>query len=419
MLRARRIIVHMFSGKDQKTWRALEDGHTMVICIDKLLHPKLDVLDDNMFLFLMKLASTGSLQAIIGGPPCRTISSCRYADDEGPKPVRSEQEPYGLTSLTSQQREWVEDDIAMFFRMKLLYMIAESYKPRWCEKVLFGLEQPQDPKEYRPQAEVEQRQYMSVWRMDSWQRFQEKYALQLTSFEQGAFGHAKVKPTTFAHNIDGMETLEGAKASREGIDHGWKDRPLQERMAETATWAEWAPGFKMALVEALRRNFQKFDAGSCYLRALGNAEEATRDSESRSAPPEDIPLPSLDEAVEEDGLCADMEDAELPRLEVDEDEQPAEVDERAINQARASYDSWMKLVEDCKQVKVKTLTFVEVISSRTAADVMDGIARIYSRVRSLGLPVLRLHADRAKEFTSRPVQRWCNHRGIVTTYTSG
>eukprot|EP00435_Cladocopium_sp_Y103_P047483 s1575_g14.t1 len=161
MLRCRRIVLHLFSGKDQKTWRALDDGHTMVVCVDKLLHPKLDVLDDNMFLFLMKLASTGSLQAIIGGPPCRTISSCRYADDDGPKPVRSEQEPYGLASLTSQQREWVEDDIAMFF-MKLLYMIAESYKPQWCDKVLFGLEQPQDPKEYRPQAEVEQRQYMSV-----------------------------------------------------------------------------------------------------------------------------------------------------------------------------------------------------------------------------------------------------------------
>jgi len=44
--------------------------------------------------FLLKLATTGSVQAILGGPPCRSVSACRYADDGGPKPVRSEEGPY-------------------------------------------------------------------------------------------------------------------------------------------------------------------------------------------------------------------------------------------------------------------------------------------------------------------------------------
>ena len=523
MMKARRIVLHLFSGSDEKTWKQLEDANTMVICLDRVLNPKMDMLNDHIMLFLMKLATTGALQAVLGGPPCRTVSACRYTNDNGPAPVRSEEEPYGLASLSPQQRQWVEDDIAMFFRMKLIYMIAVHHKPDWCDKVLFGLEQPQDPKEYRSEQDIQQHQYMSVWRMASWQHFQEKYKLMRTSFEQGAFGHVKPKPTTITHNINGLEELQGAKAPRDCHQGGWKDRPLQERIQESATWAQWAPGLKAAIIEGLRRQFQKMDAGRCHLGAPGNAEEATWDSEcdnpkplhqqpklcplsevalakwkahvlhdhqpmrrdcracveaagqsrhhrrvrhpsayclaldlsgklkrgkdqfgatgtyilvgcytfpttandeplcgpGRKPPPDDAPLPALDEMVEEDGVEGDMEDVELPRFEADVEEPPEEEDERAVGRAKLAYDSWMKLVETSQQVKVKTLTFTEVIASRATGHVMAGLAKIYSKVRSLGLPVLRLHADRARELTSKAVQSWCHSRDIIATYTSG
>ena len=523
MMKARRIVLHLFSGSDEKTWKQLEDANTMVICLDRVLNPKMDMLNDHIMLFLMKLATTGALQAVLGGPPCRTVSACRYTNDNGPAPVRSEEEPYGLASLSPQQKQWVEDDIAMFFGMKLIYMIAAHHKPDWCDKVLFGLEQPQDPKEYRSEQDIQQYQYMSVWRMASWQHFQEKYKLMRTSFEQGAFGHVKPKPTTIAHNINGLEELQGAKAPRDCHQGGWKDRPLQERIQESATWAQWAPGLKAAIIEGLRRQFQKMDAGRCHLGAPGNAEEATWDSEcdnpkplhqqpqlcplsevalakwkahvlhdhqpmrrdcracveaagqsrhhrrvrhpsayclavdlsgklkrgkdqfgatgtyflvgcytfpttasdeplcgpGRKPPPDDAPLPALDEMVEEDGVEGDMEDVELPRFEADVEEPPEDEDERAVGRAKLAYDSWMKLVETSQQVKVKTLTFTEVIASRATGHVMAGLAKIYSKVRSLGLPVLRLHADRARELTSKAVQSWCHSRDIIATYTSG
>ena len=50
---------------------------------------------------------------------------------------------------------------------------------------------------------------------------------------------------------------------------------------------------------------------------------------------------------------------------------------------------------------------------------MEGLAKIYSKIRSLGLQVLRLYADRARELTSKAVQSWCHSRDIVATYTSG
>ncbi|CAL1144503.1 unnamed protein product [Cladocopium goreaui] len=288
MLRAQRVILHLYSGKDQKTWLQLEDANTMVVCLDRAINPKMDMLNDHVMMFLMKIAVSGKLHAIFGGPPCRTVSACRYADDKGPKPVRSEEEPFGLSTLTPQQREWVEDDVTMMFRMKLLYMTAEHHKPAWCNKVLFAMEQPQDPCEYRSQQDVNKYKFMSVWRTTAWKHFQEKYELVITSFEQGAYGHVKPKPTSFGHNITGFEQLHGAKTQREpGHQDTWRHQSLPQRIAESATWSEWAPGVKAALLEGLRRNLSQLNDGRCHLGALGSAEEAPRDSNGDDVKPKE------------------------------------------------------------------------------------------------------------------------------------
>ena len=136
---------------------------------------------------------------------------------------------------------------------------------------------------------------------------------------------------------------------------------------------------------------------------------------------EDVPLPALDEVVQEDGLDADLEDFELPQIE-DDDGRAADLedgDDRAHETAKSSHGNWMKLVEHCQDVKVKTLTFVELLPSRNKQHVLEAIAKVYAKIRSLGLEVLRLHADRAREFTSKVVQAWCYERGIAPTFTSG
>ena len=108
----------------------------------------------------------------------------------------------------------------------------------------------------------------------------------------------------------------------------------------------------------------------------------------RKLPQADAPLPALDD-MEENGVEGDIEDGELPRFESEVEDPPWEEDERAVDRAKQAYNSWMKLVEESQQVKVKTLTFTEVIASRATSHVMAGLAKIYSKVRSLGLPVLR------------------------------
>ena len=93
--------------------------------------------------------------------------------------------------------------------MKLIYMIAVHHKPDWCDKVLFGLEQPQDPKEYRSEQDIQQHQYMSVWRMASWQHFQENYKVQklhvIAIKEVGKIVHYKSESRSLQHGLNGLQ----------------------------------------------------------------------------------------------------------------------------------------------------------------------------------------------------------------------
>ena len=50
-----------------------------------------------------------------------------------------------------------------------------------------------------------------------------------------------------------------------------------------------------------------------------------------------------------------------------------------------------KMVKEAQNVVVTSLTFVEPITSRKVSDVLPAIARIYARLREMGLPVYRLH----------------------------
>ena len=90
--------------------------------------------------------------------------------------------------------------------------------------------------------------------------------------------------------------------------------------------------------------------------------------------------------IDEDGVEGDLEDGELPRFEAAGEEQQCDADQAATERDKIAYDSWMKLVEESKQVKVKTLTFVEVIASRATGHVMEGIGEDLLKSSKFGAP---------------------------------
>ena len=76
-------------------------------------------------------------------------------------------------------------------------------------------------------------------------------------------------------------------------------------------------------------------------------------------------------------------------------------------------------LKDTKRYVVKNVTMVEILPSRATKHVIGALNLLYSKFRSLGLPLYRLHSDKARELGSGTVRQWAATKGMVQTVTSG
>ena len=158
LAQAKQIVIHLFSGPDARYWeKALQQNGVEVLCVDLQAAVAADLHDDNVYRFLLALAATGRVKAIVGGPPCRTVSALRYQDDDGPGILRSEEHPYGLPSISLAEQALVWGDSILLFRMLALYVLCEDVRHDHEPQTAFALEQPEDPARYRPREEVEKK----------------------------------------------------------------------------------------------------------------------------------------------------------------------------------------------------------------------------------------------------------------------
>ena len=123
------------------------------------------------------------------------------------------------------------------------------------------------------------------------------------------------------------------------------------------------------------------------------------------------------EAQHEQGPPAGVAQDEPDPLQ--EESVPDLAEDEEVKSAYGMHDTWMRLINESKDVTVRNLTFAEPIADRNVHNVLPAIAKIYARLRSLGCPVYRMHSDRAREFLAKPVHQWCLDRGIVQTMTPG
>ena len=137
-----------------------------------------------------------------------------------------------------------------------------------------------------------------------------------------------------------------------------------------------------------------------------------------SGPDADDEVTAEDAAFLDEHLPLPDDDAPLPGEEMD-DEVPPEQESKHEAAAKSAMTTWNRLIEETSNVTVKNLTFVEILESRHVRNVLPALARVHCRLRSLGLPLLRLHTDRARELVAAPVRQWCMDRGVVPTMTTG
>ena len=83
--------------------------------LDKVNNPGQDLLNGDVYGYLIALAKSGAAVSVIGGPPCRTVSACR-SRSPGPRPVRSEEHLYGFSNLTNSEKEMVDGDSVLWGR---------------------------------------------------------------------------------------------------------------------------------------------------------------------------------------------------------------------------------------------------------------------------------------------------------------
>jgi hypothetical protein len=260
LARASNIVIHVFAGDNPKFWEnQLSTATTEVICVDLLGGCKADLMDRNVYGYLLQLAASGRVRAILGGPPCRTVSALRFQQDGGPRVVRNEEWPYGVPDLSTTEAELVMNDVVLLFRYLSLYVVAEDVRRLNDPVTQFILEQPEDPARYRSAEDVAAHGYMSIFRTKEWRDFQKKYNLHMLHFDQGPMGHERRKPTTLGTSMEVLLQLDGLRGEPSQPAAAHADQPLQQRIEASKRWASWAPGLKLALATAIKQHLQMLD----------------------------------------------------------------------------------------------------------------------------------------------------------------
>eukprot|EP00435_Cladocopium_sp_Y103_P065207 s1247_g27.t1 len=251
--RAAQVVIHLFSGKTDQFWKKeLGREDREVLCVDVEIDRRQNLLRDDVYDYLLEVADGGTLEAVLGGPPCRTVSRLRYRQP-GPPPLRSRLGPerFGLQGLDEVLLKKVHDDTILWLRQYYLYHRAKQ--ARYPRKTIYVQEQPEDPEKYLSIDEISKRRFPSLWATPEWQRIKEENRFEEVSFDQGPMGHSRRKPTTLGGNLCGLRELaevRGPGSSREGHQ---EPMTIEEKMQLSRTWASWASGLKMALVTALKR----------------------------------------------------------------------------------------------------------------------------------------------------------------------
>ena len=247
--KAKGVVLHIFAGAKESTrrWEELCAGGFEVLTLDILSSKNQDLHNAKTWAYLWDLASRGKLTMIFGGPPCRSTSRLRH-QRPGPRPLRGRGDlRFQLPELGASERWMVTGDTALILKMMGLYQRTKEVVPKEY-KVGFLMEHPSDPESYLPKGCAEE--LPSIWEWDEVVEFASSHGMLLVHFDQGAMGHSRKKPTTVLTSLKSMEQLNGMRDERRTTQKIEED--LDMRLKQTASWAEWAPGFVAAIKVAVK-----------------------------------------------------------------------------------------------------------------------------------------------------------------------
>lgn len=195
---------------------------------------------------------SGAICGLGGGPPCETWSAARLQPD-GPRPLRSYDEPYGLPALSD--KEWRQVDTGTRLVLFIVQMLALCAKVGACGFA----EHPAFPVwawAMRP---------CSIWATTPLRWLRRLQAIQILTFDQCCVGCAARKPTTMALLRLGSFAREVQKLGAAGrCNHPFGQHPrLQGR--------DDAGGFKTSIAKVYPPQLNAMLADAIIRHAVGIA----------------------------------------------------------------------------------------------------------------------------------------------------
>ena len=147
------------------------------------------------------------------------------------------------------------------------------------------------------------------------------------------------------------------------------------------------------------------------------------------------PLPSSSSTAQHKDHClvtADNGRGEPPRIaavEVSSEDQdlfredgqdsPEELSRAEVQEADLMNQKWKEFIQERPTVDVANLSQSVPLCSRRPRDVIAAASWIVTRLKSLAIPITRVHSDRAKEFLSKEFRAWVQSFQALQTTTSG
>lgn len=81
------VIIHLYSGRDSKAWTTENWNGYEILNVDIALGTQFDMHSVGTWRSLCHLAKNGHVVAVVGGPPCRSVSRLRHREP-GPRDGR-------------------------------------------------------------------------------------------------------------------------------------------------------------------------------------------------------------------------------------------------------------------------------------------------------------------------------------------
>ena len=96
-----------------------------------------------------------------------------------------------------------------------------------------------------------------------------------------------------------------------------------------------------------------------------------------------------------------------------------ELEQADLDAAEEAQSRWQHYLAGRDAVKVKMVTMAIPVRSRKAQDVLEAVGEVYGRLRALQIPIIRVHTDRAREFSGGEFRAWIRRRDLYHTMSAG